>query len=70
MIPGVASFSVLIEIWALLVHRGQKSYTPITYALGLHFGKVYEQNASKMRAKREQNTSKTQLTRVFPQHIV
>ena len=51
------------------------------YALGLRFGKVYEQNASKTRAKREQNASKTrakreqnasktQLTRVFAQHTV
>ena len=30
-IPGVASFSFRIEIWDLLVHRGQKSYTPTAF---------------------------------------
>ena len=33
------------------------------YVLGLHFGKVCEQNASKTRAKREQNASKTRAKR-------
>ena len=30
-IPGVAPFSFRIGIWDLLVHRGQKSYTPTAF---------------------------------------
>ena len=30
-IPGVAPFLFRIGIWDLLVHRGQKSYTPIAF---------------------------------------